>query len=469
VQVDDAFAVERRIHAAFIERRVMPDREFFRATTEESLALIALVAHVQAPPLELEPHAREATTGYEELKALFESRRFKTATGTLLFHTVNAISGQIESRSKKAFTAATEDWIPDGGRRFLQAWYADGNKRSYDHIEYGCVKLEEQESAVYYAFPELRHESLLSSSSPEEKQASVDYFLDYVRLLVGDNPAHVEWMVMWLADILVNPHEKGPITLVLRGEQGAGRIALRELMSQLLGARLVHRTSDLNAKLKCKLFVELEDIDLNAHSRGRVNALVARKTAVKATERVLITTGAAPVDRDDGHYAEFVVSGRRVGDEAYWDAHYGKLGDPSYVKDVADYLASHKSNLMTYALRDRFRASTAPELSFLGDMFVHATYGQAFIAPLEYRMVNDAAWLRPNRRPAMYMIPSSLFCREYNQWRADRLMVEQVSNKNFTMTMLAYGSGYGIRSDKGSKCNSFLVDVGKLRAALASL
>jgi hypothetical protein len=51
---------------------------------------------------------------------------------------------------------------------------------------------------------------------------------------------------VWLADILVNPHDKGnqPVAVILWGEQGAGKTCLRELMSHLIGARLVHHTDD---------------------------------------------------------------------------------------------------------------------------------------------------------------------------------------------------------------------------------
>jgi hypothetical protein len=74
----------------------------------------------------------------------------------------------------------------------------------------------------------------------------VDYFVDYLKLLVEDRQEYVEWMTMWLADILVNPDDKGnqPVAVVLWGEQGAGKTLLRELMSHLLGARLVHHTDD---------------------------------------------------------------------------------------------------------------------------------------------------------------------------------------------------------------------------------
>ena len=134
-------------------------------------------AYVGAQPIDV---------SYEAQKARFEARRFKTEMGKSPFHAIDMRTGDIVSRSRDAFTVAFEDWIPDGGRQFLDAWYADGHKRSYDHIEYSCVLKEDQESTVYYAFPELRHEKLSSSSSPEEKQANVDYFLDYVRLLAED-------------------------------------------------------------------------------------------------------------------------------------------------------------------------------------------------------------------------------------------------------------------------------------------
>ena len=43
----------------------------------------------------------------------------------------------------------------------------------------------------------------------------------------------------------------------------------------------------------------------------------------------------------------------RVGDTAYWNAHYAKLSDQSYVKDVAEYLLARKAALCSYALRDK--------------------------------------------------------------------------------------------------------------------
>lgn len=280
---------------------------------------------------------------YEALKVLFEERRFKTEMGDCPFHAVDEETGEVVSRSKRAFTVAFEDWISHG-KKFLKAWYADGTKRSYERVEYGCVKAEDRKSYVYYAFPELRHVKLESSSSPEQKQANVDYFLDYVMLLVEDNPAYVEWMVMWLADILESPHHKENIVVILRGEHDAGKTFLSKLMAQMLGTSLVHRVISKRNKKdkrhkqdKQRLFIEFE-------------GEVAYKRRTVATEREILTTNTGcRIVPSDGIYAAFDVSSRRVGDTAYWNEHHGMLKDPCYIKDIAEYLIS---NTGPYALRE---------------------------------------------------------------------------------------------------------------------
>jgi hypothetical protein len=430
---------------------------------------------------------------YEALKARFEMRHFKTENGKSPFHSINLKTGDIVSRSMVAFNVAYMDWIPVGGKQFLEKWFNDGLKRSYEYIEYGCVQKTDQESTVYYAFPELRHEKLVSSSTEDEKRANVGYFRDYVRLLVEDKDEYVEWITLWLADILVHPDDKGqtPIAVVLWGEQGAGKTFLRELMASLLGERLVHHTDDplkngdilhdFNSTLKYKLFLEFEEINFKTHSQvaDRIKALITGRTHtithkgedsvdVKATERILFTTNAAGsvvIESCDRRYAAFAVSPRRVGDVPYWNEHYRKLQDANYIKDVADYLISLKAPLAHYVLRDRRpiteyykslqQLSLSPELDFLRDAFIGEIFGQEFLA----QFASGAG---------LYAIPSSRMCGEYNRWRTENGLKEHISSKSFTMKMVSHGSTYGIRRDTtGNKHNSFVIDSAKLRAALA--
>lgn len=319
-------------------------------------------------------HGTASYEGYEAAKALFEARRFRTANGKRKFHRILRGSGTLVSETKAAFTIANEDCADcgvGGAKRFLRAWFNDERARSYEYVEHSYVRRENRRSTVYYACAEPRHEALVSTSTESEKHANVEYFLDYVRLLVDD--ARVEWMVAWLADILVNPDDKGPcpIAVVLCGAPGSGKSSLCELMARLLGAGYVHRESFFPASfepparhksgpmLKCKLFVEFEEIDFRAYRKtaGRVKAMVSERArwiepraadamCVKASERVLITTstaGKVVLDSGDPTFAAFAVSARRVGDTAYWTEHYAKLGCASYIKDVAEYLLSRKT------------------------------------------------------------------------------------------------------------------------------
>lgn len=317
-----------------------------------------------------EKMAHMAHMAYEEQKALFERSSFKTRAGMFLLHTV-AETGELVSRTRYKFTAEHAGGTPEG-RRFLRAWFQDGRKRFYDYVEHSYVKREDQRSTVYYAFPELRHVGLVSDSTEAERAANIEHFLDYVLLLVEDNPAYVEWLTMWLADILLRPGDKGPqpvalILCCLSGEHG-----LSALMARMLGERLVHVTrdplkrggilSDFNEALKHKLFVEFDEVDPAAHSRikwmvkERTHAILyPRKDGaieVRACARALVTTTAetALVERGDRMYAAFTVSTRRVGDAAYWATHAAKLRDESYVTDVAGYLLSLSA---PYALGER--------------------------------------------------------------------------------------------------------------------
>ena len=497
VEVDAPFIVEKQIHESLAGVRVNPRREFFRVTADEARSLVMSLAVVARPlAVQTTPVPSETEASYEALKAQFELRHFKTENGRYPFHSISLMTGEVVSRSMEAFKVAYMDWIPTGGKQFLDKWLNDGRKRSYVRIDYSCVKKEDQESTVYYAFPEMRHEKLSSSSSPEEKQANVDYFLDYIRLLVEDKDAYVEWLVMWLADILVNPDDKGqtPVSVVLWGGQGAGKTLLCELMARLLGEKLVHRTDDpmrngdimaaagdFNSTLKYKLFIEFEEINFKTHTQvaDRIKALITERTHtithkgqdsvdVRATERILFTTSAAGsvvIENGDRRYTAFAVSTRRIGDAQYWNEHYAKLKDQSYVKDVAEYLVSHKEALGRYAIGDRrpmteyYRSlqplSPSPELDFLRDMFLNCVFGQEFLA----QFVSGAG---------LYAIPSSMMCGEYNRWRAENGLAERTSSKSFTMKMVSRGSVYGIRRDtRGTKYNAFVIDSAKLREALA--
>ena len=108
----------------------------------------------EAPDSSVRSVAHGADLSYEALKARFELRHFKTENDKLPFHSINVRTGEITSRTKDAFKVAYMDWIPVGGKQFLDRWFNDGLKRAYERIEYSYVKKEDRERTVFYAFPD---------------------------------------------------------------------------------------------------------------------------------------------------------------------------------------------------------------------------------------------------------------------------------------------------------------------------
>jgi hypothetical protein len=234
---------------------------------------------------------------------------------------------------------------------------------------------------------------------------------------------------------------------------------------------------DFNSSLKYKLFIEFEEINFKTHSKlaDNIKALITGHTHtithkgqdsidVRATERALFTTntaGSMVIERGDRRYAAFAVSSRRVGDTAYWNAHYAKLKDQSYVKDVAEYLLSRKGALAAYPLRDRRpvtdyykslqQLALSPELDFLRDSFLYGASAEL----AEFAIC-----------PEKYSIPSSMLAARYNSWRVSNGLRDPVSCKSFSMKMSSHGSKYGITQEKTSRSNNFAIDVPRLCASI---
>jgi hypothetical protein len=438
---------------------------------------------------------------YEAYRSAFEKTRFKTKNGKYPFHTIKG--DDIVSRDKTSFNVANEDWMRNAGE-FLKEWFADPYKRSYEEIEYACVKEEDRTDDIYYAFPTLRYKTLASVSTAEEKQANITFFQEYVSLLVEGNPIFTgeakdenevikqkwaKWMTFWIADILLNPDDKGkqPIAIILWSKQGSGKTSLRVLMEKLLGERCVHHTQDptkngdilheFNSKLKYKLFLEFEEINMKIHSQvvDAIKQLITNHTHtithkgqdsvdVKASERSLFTTNnpvSAVIEKGDRRYTAFAMSDKRVGDTEYWKQFYEKANNNNFLKDIADYLCSFKEEVNLFAFRDErpittyykslLQLSLPAELDFLKDkLFYHSESMEAY----------------EDDEKTTYVVPSTTLSDMYNEWRKAHSLETKVTSKSFTAKMEALATDYGISHKKMSSYNAFVINIAKSKEML---
>ncbi|WP_288943958.1 DUF5906 domain-containing protein [uncultured Roseovarius sp.] len=173
--------------------------------------------------------------------------------------------------------------------------------------------------------------------------------LDYVRdVVAGGDPAHADYVLSWLADVVQNPARKPGVALVLKGLKGVGKDTLAEIMRRIIGTRHVaHVTSTdrltgrFNGPFATALIGHVEEASWggNRDAKGVLQSLITspvmplERKGVDTIEvdsflRLIFTTNeewAIPATADERRYAVFEVPAHRKGDVAYWDALYAQI------------------------------------------------------------------------------------------------------------------------------------------------
>ena len=479
---------------------------------------------LEIKPMELTPEQEEkylsnTPLSYEARREWFERTHFKTTTGKKVFHRIrdcdptdkdNEDNNDLQSYDKVNFSTNNEDLF-EGAVDFFKEWFFDPEKRKYEDIDYSCVKEENKKKNMYYAFPTLRFNNLLSSSTPEQKAQNILDFKEYIKGLVEDNEDYVDWMEHWIADILQNPDTKGetPVSLILYSKQGTGKSSLTELMKRLLGKRCVYATEtptangdifhEFNSVAKYKLFFEIAEINMKTSApiadqvKGFITSHIRRIThkgfdpiEVKATDRIVFTTNrfnSMFIEKSDRRMCAFHVSDKRLEDpeenSKYWKEFYakiqGKQDDNNFIKDIADYLMS--IDLTNYNLRDNrpktkyykslIQFSIPVELDFLRDKLL---YNNEFE---ECRTVKKDSEGKVVRDKDGHTIPTEIFkfgsqklFESYCDWRKNVLRAkDDITSKSFKMKMEEVES-YGISHKHDATSNVFIVNRDKLKTEL---
>ena len=128
-------------------------------------------------------------------------------------------------------------------KKFYPKWAADPNKRRYQRIDFLPYSgdIDPSHGNIYNTFKGFKAQEV------EQKVTDVDvkWFLDHVRLLVGGADDCVEWLVKYIAHTLQKPAELPGCAVIIRGTQGAGKDALITAQERMIGARHVHRSSNM--------------------------------------------------------------------------------------------------------------------------------------------------------------------------------------------------------------------------------
>ncbi|RTL21773.1 MAG: hypothetical protein EKK52_07785 [Burkholderiales bacterium] len=172
---------------------------------------------------------------------------------------------------------------------------------------------------------------------------------EYLRdiLCAGDRSLYA-WLMNWLAHAVQFPHEKPGTALILKGPQGAGKTTLTDLLRAIFhSAHIVSADrpeallGKFNAHLREALIVIADEAVFagDPAANNRLKAFVTDSTitveqkgldsyAVPSFHRLIMTSNEEHVVRaetDARRWAVLDVSGKRVGDAAYFRELYGAL------------------------------------------------------------------------------------------------------------------------------------------------
>lgn len=236
-------------------------------------------------------------------------------------------------------------WAGDRMVSYATAWLDAPARRSYEGITFApsCPR----EVSRYYNL--WRGWAIAADTDPEPEHRCGRFLAHLRDNVCGNDPALVDWVVGWLADLVQHPNTKPGTALVLQGGQGTGKTIVHQAMARLLGAhaKIVSSTDRVtgrfNSHLADALLLTLDEATWGGDhaTAGRLKDLVTgadhviemkgkEAFRVRNYTRLLVTsnnTWVVPAGTDERRFAVLRLGDRAQQDRAYFRALVEELCD----------------------------------------------------------------------------------------------------------------------------------------------
>jgi len=195
---------------------------------------------------------------------------------------------QFMHRSEAVIPVAGQ--VDDKGqpKRAGQAWHDTPEFRTdYDGIGFappGAPQLLETCYNVFNGWPELADCSGMTMR--ELATACRRYLMHIRRIVCNGDPKLYRWVLTFIADMLKNPGMRVRVALCLRGDEGAGKGTLYQVLKDYLGGYYlkVSRTADLVGRFNEELANKILVVSEEAHHSGDQAASKTLRDMVTATD-----------------------------------------------------------------------------------------------------------------------------------------------------------------------------------------
>lgn len=279
--------------------------------------------------------------------------------------------------------------------------------------------------------------------------------------LCGDDQKTADWVTCWFAYLLQNLGSKMRTSIVMHGDEGAGKNLLVDPVQAIFGVYghqigQAQIESQFNAWASCKLFIVANEVISRRerkHIKGKLQALISepiininQKSMPERVENnfanfVFLSNEDVPVDtnRDDRRF--MVICVEKTDD---MDAEYFKeLKENIIESDLHGYLLNHNCEL--YDVDEEGKTITIPFNEHTKPLLNDAK--KAIIeANLSSQQLFIKSWLAGDTQFPVKSVPSTLLYWAYRCWCA-------VNGEKFPCSSTAFGTAarkFGIVSSRSS-------------------
>jgi Family of unknown function (DUF5906)/Primase C terminal 2 (PriCT-2) len=198
----------------------------------------------------------------------------------------------------------------------------------------------------------------------------VEPCLSHIRVVLANNNEDlIRWIMSWFAAIIQHPHRKTSKSLLLYGDEGAGKSKfLQRMGKRIFGRRYCAKTSGMskitqrfNSAIDCKVFVVVDEIGVQTLAAWNkvaetIKALVTESTLqvekkfheteeVKNFSNYAFTTNynnCFKVDPKNRRYQIVEVNNCFIGDTGYFDRLYKPMKIPAVINHIFTFFYNYK-------------------------------------------------------------------------------------------------------------------------------
>lgn len=250
---------------------------------------------------------------------------------------------------------------------FITAYAKCDTKNYYDGIDFiPKIDLDKEEGFKTFNLFDGFWVNKIEKENVEKKQHYIDLFKKHIHYLSNENETTKNFLLQWIAHLLLNTHKKSTICLVIQGDEGSGKTSLFELIRHMMQKKEKDKYCYMTARPEKTIFERFNDVLLNkilvninepdfnsfkgsfeefksmiTDSQLSIESKGLPKISIGNHMSFMLTTNNEKLftlSATDRRFYFIKTSDYLVGNQDYWNEYYDSFDDDCFFKYIMEYL-----------------------------------------------------------------------------------------------------------------------------------